>query len=137
MPAEKGSAFLVKISDGGSPANYSTVAGMRSTNFSIAAPGVDMTNKGSNGWREFLDGAGLRSVSISGSGVFTDSAAEQVVQQKIMNASHADMQIVFESGDHFTGPFRISSLAYGGDHSGERTYTLQLESAGEVVFTHV
>jgi len=137
MAAEKGSAFLIKISDEGNPATYSTIAGMRTTGLTISAPGVDITHKGSNGWRELLDGAGLRSVSIRGSGVFTDSAAEQLVQQKVLAGSHVDLQIVFESGDFFSGLFRIVSLEHAGDHGGERTYTIQIESAGPVSLTNV
>ena len=35
MAAEKGSAFLLKIGDGGSPVGYSTVAGLRTTQMTV------------------------------------------------------------------------------------------------------
>ncbi len=35
MTAQKGSAFLLKISDGADPAAYQTVAGLRTTQMSI------------------------------------------------------------------------------------------------------
>ena len=76
MPAEKGSAFLLKIGNGATTPVYSTVAGMRTTQLSINGEAVVTTNKGSGGWRELLSGAGVRSVSVSGAGVFTGSAAE-------------------------------------------------------------
>ena len=49
MPAEKGSAFLLKIGNGASTVVYSTVAGMRTTQLSINGEAVVITNKGSGG----------------------------------------------------------------------------------------
>ena len=63
MSAQKGSAFLLKISDGADPAAYQTVAGLRTTQMSISGDAVVITNKASGGWRELLSGAGARSAS--------------------------------------------------------------------------
>ena len=76
MPVEKGSAFLLKVGNGAAPVVYATVAGLRTTQLSINGESVVITSKGSGGWRELLSGAGVRSVSVSGAGVFTGSAAE-------------------------------------------------------------
>ena len=76
MPAEKGSAFLLKIGNGAQPAVFATVAGMRTTQMSVNGEGVNVTSKDSGGWRELLSGAGVRSVSVAASGIFTGSAAE-------------------------------------------------------------
>lgn len=132
MAIEKGSAFLLKISDGGSPANYATVAGLRTTQVAIASEPVNVTNKGSNGWRELLSGGGVRSVSIAGSGVFTGSTAETRLKEKALAGEVDDFEVVFESGERLRGKFLVTRLDYGGDFNGERTYTLALESAGAV-----
>ena len=76
MTAQKGSAFLLKISDGATPAVYQTVAGLRTTQMSITGDTVVITSKDSGGWRELLSGAGVRSVSVSAAGIFLGSAAE-------------------------------------------------------------
>jgi len=76
MAAEKGSAFLLKIGNGASPLVYATVAGMRTTQLSVNGEAVNVTSKDSGGWRELLSGAGIRSVSVAASGIFTGSAAE-------------------------------------------------------------
>ena len=65
MPAEAGSAFLLKIGDGGVPPAFATVAGLRTTMLTIAGELVTITNKDSGGWRELLSGAGTRSVSVA------------------------------------------------------------------------
>ena len=81
MAAGKGSSFLLKENSTGTPA---TVGGMRSTSMSINGEMVDITTKDSNAFissgndkaRDILQGGGIRSMSLSASGVFTDSAGE-------------------------------------------------------------
>jgi TP901-1 family phage major tail protein len=133
MPAEKGSAFLLKIGNGAVVPVYSTVAGMRTTQLSINGDVVVVTNKGSGGWRELLSGAGVRSVSVSGAGVFTGSAAETRLKAKALSGELDDCELSFESGERMQGKFLVSRLDYAGDFNGERSYTLSLESSGPVV----
>ena len=76
MTAQKGSAFLLKISNGATPPVYNTVAGLRTTQLSITGDTVVITTKESGGWRELLSGAGTRSVTVSAAGIFLGSAAE-------------------------------------------------------------
>ncbi|MCG8506701.1 MAG: phage major tail protein, TP901-1 family [Sphingomonadales bacterium] len=135
MAAEKGSGFLVKIGDGGAPEGFTTIGGMRSTSLTVNSEPVDITNKQSGGWRELLAGAGVRRLSVAGTGVFTDSAAETDLQAKALAASLDNYEIVFDSGDKFTGAFQVATLDYSGEFNGERTYSLSLESSGPVAFT--
>ena len=137
MAAEKGRAFVLKIGDGGDPETFSTIGGMRTTQLAINNEVVDITNKASGGWRELLSGAGIRSVTLSGAGVFTDGAAELSLQAKMLTGSVDNYEIDFESGDNFTGAFQAVQLQYAGDHNGERTYTLRLESSGVVAFNAI
>lgn len=51
MPAEKGSAFLLKVGDGAEPPVYATIAGLRSTQLTINSDAVVITNKGSGACR--------------------------------------------------------------------------------------
>lgn len=133
MAMEKGSAFLLKVGDGGEPPLFITVAGLRTTQMAINADSVVVTNQGSGGWRELLGGAGVRSVSISGSGVFTGSAAETRLKANALAGTIDDYRVSFESGETLTARFLITRLDYAGDFNGERTYTLALESSGAVV----
>ena len=133
MAMEKGSAFLLKVGDGGAPPVFTTVAGLRTTQLAINADSVVVTNQGSGGWRELLGGAGVRSVSISGSGVFTGSAAETRLKANALAGTIDDYRVSFESGETLTARFLITKLDYAGDFNGERTYTLALESSGAVV----
>ncbi len=133
MAIERGSAFLLKVGDGAATPAYATVAGLRTTQLSINGETVVVTNKGSGGWRELLSGAGVRSVSVSGAGVFTGSAAETRLKGNALAGVLDDYELSFESGERMRGRFLVSRLDYAGDFNGERSYTLSLESSGQVV----
>ena len=132
MTAQKGSAFLLKISDGATPAVYRTVAGLRTTQLSITGDTVVITSKESGGWRELLSGAGVRSVSVSAAGIFLGSAAEAQLRANAMAGTIDDYELSFEDGEKLRGRFLVQRLDYAGDFNGERNYTLGLESSGAV-----
>ena len=133
MGAEKGSAFLLKVGNGAQPPVFATVAGMRTTQMSVNGEAVTITSKDSGGWRELLSGAGVRSVSVAGSGIFTGSAAETRVKANALSGIIDDYELSFESGERMQGRFLVTRLDYAGDYNGERNYTMSLESSGPVV----
>lgn len=133
MPAQSGSAFLLKISDGATPPAYQTVAGLRTTQMSINGDAVVVTHKGSGGWRDLLSGAGTRSVSVSAAGIFLGSNAESAVRAHALSGTIDDYELSFEDGERLRGRFLVQRLDYAGDFNGERSYTLQLESSGPVI----
>jgi TP901-1 family phage major tail protein len=132
MPAEKGSAFLLKVGNGANPPLFATVAGMRTTQMSVNGEAVNVTSKDSLGWRELLSGAGVRSVSVAASGIFTGSAAELRLKGNALAGLIDDYELSFESGERMRGRFLVTRLDYAGDYNGERNYSLSLESSGEV-----
>jgi len=132
MTAQKGSAFLLKIGDGASPPAYRTVAGLRTTQMSINGDAVVVTHKESGGWRELLSGAGVRSVSVSASGIFLGSAGENAVRTNALAGLVDDYELSFEDVSRLRGKFLVQRLDYSGDFNGERNYAVTLESAGVV-----
>ncbi|NML95422.1 phage major tail protein, TP901-1 family [Novosphingobium olei] len=132
MAAQKGSAFLLKISDGAATPTYNTVAGLRTTQMSINGEAVVITSKDSGGWRELLSGAGTRSVSVSAAGIFLGSAAETQIRGNALAGTIADYELSFDGGEKMRGRFLVQRLDYSGDFNGERNYTMTLESSGAV-----
>lgn len=132
MAVERGSAFLLKVSNGAEVPIFSTVAGLKTTQLSINGDAVAITNKGSGGWRELLTGAGVRSVSVSASGVFTGSNAEIQVRGLALAGNIENFELSFESGERMRGKFLVTRLEYAGDFNSERNYTMSLESSGAV-----
>ncbi len=133
MSAQKGAAFLLKISNGAATPVYQTVAGLRTTQMSITGDTVVVTSKDSGGWRELLSGAGARSVSVSAAGIFLGSAAETSVRLNAMAGTLDDYELSFEDGAKLRGRFLVQRLDYAGDFNGERNYSMSLESSGAVV----
>ena len=133
MTAQKGRDVLVKINVGGS---QTTIGGLRSSSVTVNQEMSDITNKSSTSLhRELLAGGGVQSVTISGSGVFTDSAAETTLLTNMGGAAHASMSFVIPHLGSYTGSYAITSLEYAGEYNGEATYSLTAESAGEITFT--
>lgn len=132
MTAQKGKDLLVKVHDGTS---FITVAGLRSRRLAFNAESVDITHAESAGrWRELLDGAGIKRASIAGRGLFKDAASDALMRQTFFDGAVKNFQIVIPDFGNVEGPFHISSLEFAGEHNGEVTYELSLESAGALGF---
>ena len=135
MAAQKGKDLLLKL-DYTQTATFATVAGLRSRRLSFNARAVDITNADSAGrWRELLEGAGVRSASVSGSGIFKDAASDAEVRDVMFNGFIRDWQIVIPDFGTVEGPFQVTALEYAGEHDGEVAYDMALESAGALTFT--
>jgi len=133
MTAQRGKDLLVKIVDG---TDYTTVAGLRTRRLSFNAETVDITNaESSNRWRELLDGAGVKRASVSGRGLFKDEPSDALMRQTFFDGTIVNYQIVIPAFGTVQGAFQIVSLEFAGEHNGEMTYDMSLESAGELTFT--
>ena len=137
MAVQKGSALLVKVGDGASPEVFTTVAGLRDTSISINAETIDVTNKDSSRVRTLLADAGIKSFSISGSGVFTDSASEQTILTKFSASTFANYEFIVPDFNKFVGKFQVTNIEYAGSYNGEVTYSMSFESADTVTITTV
>jgi len=136
MSAQRGKDLLIKIGDGASPENFTTVAGLRATTLAFNAQSVDVTNADSvNQWRELLDGGGVASAQISGSGVFKDASSDASLRTAFFNQALTDFQIVIPSFGTVAGPFKLTALQYDGPYDGELKLSLTLASAGAITFT--
>lgn len=133
MAAKKGSLFLLAVSGIGSPLVFQSLLTSRSTEFTINNEVVDVTNKGSAGWRTAID-AGIKNMSVSIDGVFEDSAAEILVNGFSINGGINNFQVINEDGDTWTGTFILTSYSRSGTYNGEETYSFSLESAGVIVY---
>ncbi|MBU1212960.1 MAG: phage major tail protein, TP901-1 family [Alphaproteobacteria bacterium] len=137
MAAQKGKDLLLKVDTDGL-SSFSTVAGLRSRTLSFNAETIDITHQESAGqWRELLDGGGIRSARLSGSGIFKDDASDETVRGLFFNGTVRAWQVVIPDFGTATGLFQVTSLEFAGRHDGELTFDLTLESAGEVLFAPI
>ncbi len=134
MGAQSGRDLLIKVDMTGAGA-FSTVAGLRATRISFNAESVDVTTLESQGrWRELLTGAGVRSASLSGSGVFRDEETDERARQIFFEGLTPRFQVIIPDFGIVEGPFQLTSIEYAGSYNGEATYELSLASAGALGF---
>jgi TP901-1 family phage major tail protein len=132
MAAQKGKDLLLKMHDG---AGFVTVAGLRSRRIAFNAETVDVTHaESADRWRELLAGAGVRRASVSGRGLFRDAASDALVRQTFFDGALASCQVVVPDFGTIEGPFQIAGFELAGEHNGEVTFELSLESAGALTF---
>ena len=123
MAAQKGSAVLIKATVSGSKV---TVGGLRSSS---------ITNKDSSNKRTLLPQGGIQSLTISGSGVFTDSTSEQQLRTSVGESVFNTYDFIIPDLGTYTGSFQVTSLEFAGEYNGEATYSVTLESSGAVTFS--
>src|SRR6059058_4680148 len=132
MAAQKGKDLLLKVYDGSS---YTTVAGLRANRLSFNAESVDTTHAESAGrWRELLDGAGIKRAAVAGRGLFKDATSDALMRQTFFDGAVRTFQVIIPDFGTVAGPFQITNLEFAGNHDGEVTFDLALESAGELTF---
>ncbi len=135
MVAQKGKDLLIKLDLTGTGA-FTTIAGLRASRISFNAETVDVTTlESAGGWRELLAGGGVRSASISGSGVFRDQDTDERARAIFFAGEVPDFQVIIPNFGIVQGPFQISSLEYAGSYDGEASYELTLASAGALTFS--
>ena len=135
MAVQSGKDLLVKLDMTGS-GTFETIAGLRATRVGFNAETVDVTSlESQGGWRELLAGAGVKSASISGSGVFRDAATDARAREIFFDGEVPEFQVIIPSFGVIEGPFQITAIEYAGSHNGEATYELTMASAGVMTFT--
>ncbi len=138
MNAQNGKDILLKIEEPAGSATFVTMAGLRARTISLNANAVDITNTDSpDAWRELLPGAGVKTVSVSGSGVFKDSAADEAVRATFFLQEARNWQVIIPGFGTLGGLFQVAALEYAGDYDREAIYSLTLSSAGAISFAAV
>ena len=135
MAGQKGRDVLIKVSDGGVPETFITLAGIRSSDIELNAQSVDGTAADSvDGWREIIAGAGVKSARVRGKGVFKDADSDQRMQRIFFAAEVVTWQLIIPGLGVLTGPLHIRELKWGGVFDGEVSFSVDLESAGALAF---
>ena len=110
------------------------VAGGRSDSISINNEAIDVTDKGSDGWRTLLNDASVRSVDITASGL-VDGAGLIGQSLGATTALLGDYEIRIEGIGIAAGEFHFSTYEIDGAHDGAGEYSMTLASSGPVTWT--
>lgn len=134
MSVQNGKDLLIKIDTNGA-GSFQTLAGLRATRLSFNAETVDVTSiESAGGWRELLGGAGVRSASLSGSGVFRDDATDAKAREIFFDGAIQNFQVIIPDFGVVEGAFQLTGLEYAGNYNGEATYEMSMASAGQLTF---
>lgn len=137
MAVQNGKDLLIKVDLNGDNI-FVTLAGLRATRIALNSETVDVTSlESQGGWRELLGGAGVKSASISGSGVFRDADTDGRARQIFFDGEMPKFQVIVPSFGVIEGPFQITGIEYAGTYNGEATYELSIASAGALTFTAI
>lgn len=138
MAAQCGAAIVLSIeNNAGSPA-FEAIAGLRSRSITFNAEAVDVTNAdSSNKWRELLDACGVKSFSVSGSGVMLPGTPTEEVREAFFAGSIRTWRLLIPGFGTVEADCKITSLEFGGEHNDAVQVSMSLESAGEPTWTAV
>lgn len=112
---------------------FSAIGGIRSKSFSVTAEEIDITSEDSDEWKTLLDKAGIRSVAISGSGVY--SSADNV---KSLRTSFLANELVCLAFVEVKAEFvwsccmKVTALEISGDYNAESSLSISGSSSGVV-----
>ena len=139
MAKQLGRSFLLKVGDGEASEVFTALAGINSKSITINNSSIDVTtpDASSPGGVLFAQSLnGLKSMSVSGDGIFLDETAEARLNTVAMQADPvANFELVVPDFGTFAGEFRVASLEFGGETEGGVTFSVSLESNGTVTFT--
>lgn len=124
----------VRIYEGTSVATGTLVAGARSDNITINNEAIDITDKGDEGWRTFLNDASVRTVEMSVEGLL-DGAGLLGKSLGTTTGLIDDYVIDVDGIGVVAGKFHFSSFVIGAPHDDAATFTATIASSGEITFT--
>ena len=82
-----------------------------------------------------VGGRGDQDGEPDGSGIFKDAASDETVRSYFFGDIVRDWQVVVPDFGTVEGPFQVTALEYSGQHDGELSIEMSLESAGVLAFT--
>jgi len=112
---------------------YKTIGGLRTSSFSATFDEIDVSNHGSNQWKNLKSGAGMRSVSVSGSGVYTNSTNYREMENSAFQNALVSLAFLdLDGGRIYSSSFKINSLEASGEYDGEASFSMSANSSGSV-----
>lgn len=129
-----GDKLVIQVETAPASGIFVDVACMRSTSLSINNEQIDVTAKCNTPWRELLEG-GIRTMTLSASGVFNDDSSMGIMIAAANAGSILLYEITSEFGDKYEGAFQISSLERSGEYNDAEQYSLSFESSGIITYT--
>ncbi len=134
MSARSGALTMIKVGNGASPEVFSIINGIRRAQFLLSNQLLNSSHAASGPWRLIQASGGLQSLTVTASGVFTDSASERAIRGYAIANSINHYRLYFAKGDSMSGAFHISSYAQQAATDNQEEYSFTLQSAGDITY---
>jgi TP901-1 family phage major tail protein len=126
MAAQLGLQMLLKVDSDGA-GTYQTIGGITADDLTINSETVDVTSQDDTSrWRQLLAGAGVKSLSFSGSGVFKADASMTTVNTYVRTDVIRNWKIVVPALGTFTMLVKIQSVKFNSSHIHKQLKTLTI-----------
>jgi predicted secreted protein len=121
---------------------FDDLTGLTSTSISESATVQEITNKSSNNFREILDQAGIKSMSVSGNGIFSSDWSQSKMRSLFLAQKINRYRIFVVPTDssvlkYWEGCFKIASMEQSGELDNSQQFSATLESSGEFSYNEV
>lgn len=125
----KGIDFVIYAVDG---ATKTMVGGQRGATLNRSAETLETTNKGSNGWKEFV--SSFKEWSVDADGLYVDGDAGYAEVEEAYNAGTAlAIEVKTPSGDMFSGSVLVTDLPVEMPYDDAVTYSITFQGTGALV----
>ena len=132
--AQRARDLLISVKSAASV--LTAVAGLRARNIKFNAEVVDVTNADSaNMFRELLANTGVKSFSVTGSGVANNFASYEVLRDAFFTQSLRDGTLVIPGLGPAACKVLVSALEFSGDYNNQLSFSMTLESSGDITWT--
>lgn len=133
-----GRLLLIKISDGGSPATFANLCGLKTRSFNMSANEVDTTipsctNPG--GPVQKTSRPGIANRTFSGSGNFVSSSAMDTFMGYVRAATAFDAQVVVPGDGTYEGSWMVTDFEFSGDVEPNMEFSATFVAADVLEFT--
>ena len=136
MTALDARSLTLKIGDGNDPEHFTEIGGLQNHRITLRNDAASYHHAAlTHAWQEAHANTQRQQLSISGQGIFTDSASEEILRAQAFSNNHRNFFIGLGNGDSLQGAFTISNYERYAAMEGAINYQLTLQSAGEISFT--
>ncbi len=133
MTAINATALTLKISTDNTNQNFVELGGVENYRMQLRNQNANHHHANlEHPWRTANDQTGQQALTITGDGIFTNSASEAYLRNQAFSNKIRNFQIELGNGNTITGVFAITQLAFSAAMEGAIRYQIALQSAGEL-----
>lgn len=134
MTRQNARMVVLAVGNGGLPEIFAPLGGLTISRMQVARRLPEAPHAGDGGWRTLLPAAGIWQVSLSATGEYSGSPAEDTLIARAMDGAAANWRMDFGAAGTLTVPCIVASYEREAEQRGVVTYRVTVESAGAGIY---